>query len=159
MELCAERDSFRGRRVGPFLQRSRELTGRKAELDDPVWPFLCSDCRNLLWTGAGASSGIYAGSSGCQTDAGLGSASPLWGYPVGAFLLVAGAALLINIRPRTAAGWIGVLMTMLAAFFYLPILALTRDPSQMTEAINFDTDTLMFGGTALLVAGALPVES
>lgn len=66
------------------------------------------------------------------------------------------AALLINIRPRTAAGWIGVLMTLLAAFFYLPILALSRDPSQMTEAINFVADTLMFGGTAPLVAGALP---
>ena len=35
-------------------------------------------------------------------------------------------------------------------------LALTRDPSQMTEAINFVADTLMFGGTAPLVAGALP---
>ena len=37
-------------------------------------------------------------------------------------------------------------------------LALTRDPSQMTEAINFVADTLMFGGTAPLVAGALPAE-
>jgi hypothetical protein len=35
-------------------------------------------------------------------------------------------------------------------------LALTHDPSQMTDAINFVADTLMFGGTALLVAGALP---
>ncbi len=82
----------------------------------------------------------------------------LWGYPVGAFLLVAGAALLINIRSRTAAGWIGVLMTLLSAFLYLPILALTRDPSQMTDAINYVADTLMFGGTALLLAGALPAE-
>ena len=83
----------------------------------------------------------------------------LWGYPVGAFLLVTGAALLINIRPRSAARWTGVLMTLLAAFFYLPILALTRDPSQMTEAINFVADTLMFGGIALLVAGASGAES
>jgi hypothetical protein len=28
----------------------------------------------------------------------------------------------------------------------------------MTEAINFVADTLMFGGTALLVAGALPAK-
>jgi uncharacterized membrane protein len=83
----------------------------------------------------------------------------LWGYPVGAFLLIAGAALLINIKPRTSACWIGVLMTLLAALLYLPILALTRDPSQMTDAINYVADTLMFGGMALLVAGALPAVS
>ena len=82
----------------------------------------------------------------------------MWGYPVGAFLLVAGAALLINIKPRVAVCWIGVLMTLLTALLYLPILALTRDPSQMTDAINFVADTLMFGGMALLVAGALPAE-
>jgi hypothetical protein len=28
----------------------------------------------------------------------------------------------------------------------------------MTDAINFVADTLMFGGMALLVAGALPAE-
>jgi uncharacterized membrane protein YphA (DoxX/SURF4 family) len=82
----------------------------------------------------------------------------MWGYPVGAFLLVAGVALLINIKPRIAACWIGVLMTLLTALLYLPILALTRDPSQMTDAINFVADTLLFGGMALLVAGALPAQ-
>jgi uncharacterized membrane protein len=82
----------------------------------------------------------------------------LWGYPVGAFLLVAGTALLINIKPRTAAACIGVLMVLLTIFLYLPILAITRDPSQMTEAINFVADTLMFGGTALLLARALPAK-
>jgi uncharacterized membrane protein len=82
----------------------------------------------------------------------------LWGYPVGAFLLVAGAALLLNKRPRAAAACIGVLMTLLTVCLYLPILAVTRDPSQMTDAINFVFDTLLFGGTALLVARALPAE-
>jgi uncharacterized membrane protein len=79
-----------------------------------------------------------------------------WGYPVGAFLLLAGVALLINLKPRTAAASIGILMTLLSALLYLPILAVTHDPSQMTEAINFVADTLMFGGTALLVAKSLP---
>lgn len=82
----------------------------------------------------------------------------LWGYPVGAFLLVAGVALLINKRPRTAAASIGALMTLLTVGLYLPILALTHDPSQMTEAINFVFDTLLFAGTALLVARTLPAE-
>ena len=82
----------------------------------------------------------------------------VWGYPAGAFLMVAGAALLLHIASRTAAVWIGVLMTLLATFLFLPILALTRDPSQMTDAINYVADTLMFGGTALLVARALPAD-
>jgi uncharacterized membrane protein len=82
----------------------------------------------------------------------------MWGYPVGAFLVLAGVALLINIKARISASCIGLLMTLLTALLYLPILALTRDPSQMTDAINFVADTLMFGGMALLVAGALPAE-
>lgn len=82
----------------------------------------------------------------------------LWGYPVGALLLVAGTALLLNKWPRTAATWIGVVMTLLTVFLYLPILAVTRDPSLMTDAINFVFDTLLFGGMALLVATALPAE-
>ena len=82
----------------------------------------------------------------------------LWGYPVGALLLVAGIALLLNKRPRTAAAWIGAVMTLLTVFLYLPILAVTRDPSQMTEAINFVFDTLLFGGMAVLVARALPAD-
>ncbi len=82
----------------------------------------------------------------------------LWGYPVGAFLLVAGTALLLNKRPRTAAACVGVVMTLLTVFLYLPILAMTRDPSLMTDAINFVFDTLLFGGMALLVSRALPAD-
>lgn len=82
-----------------------------------------------------------------------------WGYPVGAFLIVAGMALLLNQRPRAAAAGIGALMTLLTVFLYLPIWAVTRDPSQMTDAINFVFDTLLFGGTALLVARAMRTET
>jgi uncharacterized membrane protein len=82
----------------------------------------------------------------------------LWGYPVGIFLLVAGIALLLNRRPRTAAASIGALMTLLTLCLFLPILAITRDPALMTDAINFVADTLLFAGTALLVAAALPAE-
>jgi hypothetical protein len=83
----------------------------------------------------------------------------LWGYPVGVILMVAGAALLLNKRPRTAAATIGLVMTLLTLFLYVPILAVTQDPSQMTEAINFVFDTLLFGGTALLVARAMPANN
>jgi uncharacterized membrane protein YphA (DoxX/SURF4 family) len=85
----------------------------------------------------------------------------LWGYPVGAFLLLAGAALLIHQRPRIAAVSIALVMTLITLVIHLPILALalTRDPSQMTEGINYVFDTLLFAGTALLVALACPERS
>ena len=51
-----------------------------------------------------------------------------------------------------------MVMTLLTVFLYLPILALTRDPSLMTDAINFVFDTLLFGGMALLIARALPAD-
>ncbi|MGA8026635.1 MAG: hypothetical protein WB992_05775 [Bryobacteraceae bacterium] len=77
---------------------------------------------------------------------------PLWGYLTGAILLLAGAALLIDKRPRTAAASIGLLMTLLTVFLYVPILALAP-PSGLTEALNYVADTLLFGGAALLLAG------
>jgi hypothetical protein len=83
----------------------------------------------------------------------------LWGYPVGAILLVAGTALLFNKKPRTAAALIGALMTLLTVLLYTPIWAVTRDPPQMTEAINFVFDTMLFGGMALLVARAMPAAT
>jgi len=79
----------------------------------------------------------------------------LWGYPAGVFLLVAGAALIFKFKPRIAAASIGIFMTLLTLFLFVPILALTRDPSQMTEGINFVADTLMFGGAAFLVAAGV----
>ena len=82
----------------------------------------------------------------------------LWGYPVGAFLLVAGTALLLNQRARMAAAGIGVVMTLLTVLLYLPILAVTAQVSQMTEAINFVFDTLLFAGTALVIARTLPAQ-
>jgi uncharacterized membrane protein len=78
-----------------------------------------------------------------------------WGYPVGAILLFAGAALLFNFKPRISAVSIGALMTLLNVLLYLPLLLFTHEPSQLTQAIDFVADTLMFGGAALLVARAL----
>ena len=69
-----------------------------------------------------------------------------WGYPVGAFFLFAGVALLLNKSPRLAAIGIAVLMMAIALFLHLPILALARDPSQMTEAVNFVADSILFAG-------------
>ena len=80
----------------------------------------------------------------------------LWGYLVGILLNLGGAALLANVKPRLAAAWVGLLMVVITAALYVPIYVL--DPPQLKlEGMNYVFDTLMFGGTMLLLAGALPL--
>lgn len=84
--------------------------------------------------------------------------SGVWGYPAGAILLAAGIGLALNKKSRLAAASIGALMAFLTVFPYLIILVLARDGStpQITEAINYVADTLLYGGAALALAAALP---
>ena len=84
---------------------------------------------------------------------------PFWDYLTGAILLVAGAALLINKKARTAAASIGLLMAILTLLLYVPILVMASQPAQINEGINYAADTLLFAGAALLVAGALPNDT
>jgi uncharacterized membrane protein len=84
---------------------------------------------------------------------------PLWGYLTGAILLVAGAAMLINKKARTAAASIGLLMAILTLLLYVPLLAMASQAPQILEGINYVADTLLFAGAALLVAGALPEDA
>ena len=81
----------------------------------------------------------------------------IWGYVAGAILLAAGIGLALDKKSRTAAASIGALMTALTLFLYLPILILAHGGStpQITEAINYVADTLLFAGTALVLASAL----
>jgi uncharacterized membrane protein len=80
----------------------------------------------------------------------------IWGYVAGAILLIAGVGLLVvNKRPRLDAALIGLLMTALTVFLYLPMLAQGGDVPQLTESLNYVFDTLLFGGMALLLASAL----
>jgi uncharacterized membrane protein len=78
-----------------------------------------------------------------------------WGYLTGAALLVAGVCMLVNKQTRIAATWLGLLITLLVLFLYLPILAVAAQPELM-EGINYVADTLLFGGTILLLAAATP---
>lgn len=82
----------------------------------------------------------------------------VWGYLAGAILLIAGPLLLANKKSRIAAASVGMIMTALTAFLYLPILIQVHAGStpQITEAINYVADTLLFAGTALVLASALP---
>ncbi len=84
----------------------------------------------------------------------------LWGYLAGAILLVAGIGLALNKKSRTAAASIGALMTVLTFSLYLVILILAHGAStpEITEAINYVADTLLFAGAALVLASALPPD-
>ena len=82
----------------------------------------------------------------------------VWGVLAGAILLAAGIGLALNKKSRVAAASIGALMTALTLFLYLVILILARGGStpEITEAINYVADTLLFAGAALALASALP---
>ncbi len=82
----------------------------------------------------------------------------IWGYLTGAILLAAGVALALNKKSRTAAISLGALMTVLTLFLYLPIWILARGGTtpEIMEAINYVFDTLLYAGTALVLASALP---
>lgn len=81
-----------------------------------------------------------------------------WGYFTGAVLLIAGVAALLKRQVRAAAAWLGIVTTLLVLFIYLPILAVAAQPPAMTEGINYCADTLLFAGTVLLLAAAMPEE-
>ncbi len=101
--------------------------------------------------------------SECVSGVPLEKVTPAW-FPLrffitdlaGAIELVAGIALVINRRPRFAAALVGLLNTALVLFFYVPILATDRGTEQLVEGINYVFDTLLFAGTALLIAAAMP---
>jgi uncharacterized membrane protein YphA (DoxX/SURF4 family) len=80
-----------------------------------------------------------------------------WAYLTGAVLLVAGTAILLNKRSRIAAAYVGLLMTLLTLLLYTPILAMASMP-QITEGVNYVADTLLFAGTVLLLAMAMPAN-
>jgi uncharacterized membrane protein len=82
-------------------------------------------------------------------------ARPLWGYLTGAVLLVAGMALLATQRSRFAVTCAGLVLTLLTLFLYAPILAMASQPAQITEALNYVGDTLLFAGAVLCEAHAV----
>jgi uncharacterized membrane protein len=76
-----------------------------------------------------------------------------WAYLAGAVLLAAGACILVNIKPRLAATYLGIMILLLVLFIYLPILV--ANASNIAEGLNYFVDTLAFSGTALVMADAI----
>ena len=82
-----------------------------------------------------------------------------WGYLAGAILLAAGICLALNMKSRMAAASIGALATFLTIFPYLIILILAYrggSVEAINQGINYVGDTLLFAGSALALASALP---
>ncbi|MGC9998209.1 MAG: hypothetical protein ABSE79_23075 [Terriglobia bacterium] len=80
----------------------------------------------------------------------------LWGYVVGAMLLVSGVSILINKHARAAATWLGLAVTLVVVFYYLPMIVPAKLPSQLNTAVDYIADTLLFAGSIFLLAGAIP---
>ena len=77
-------------------------------------------------------------------------------YFVGAVLVLAGACLLVNKKTRLAATILGLTVLLTMFWVYLPILIAA--PKEL-EALNYFFDTLLFCGTVLLLANAMPREA
>jgi hypothetical protein len=45
--------------------------------------------------------------------------------------------MLVKKYPRTAATWLGLVITLLVLFIYLPILAVAVQPSEINEGLNY----------------------
>ncbi len=79
----------------------------------------------------------------------------LWGYAIGAFLLVCGALILANRWAKKAGAWLGIAIAVAVIVVYLPLLGPAHGTDPMVEALDYIFDTLLFAGTALILAEAV----
>ena len=78
-----------------------------------------------------------------------------WTYLTAAVYAVTGVLLLIGKKTRAAATWTGAIILAGILIVYVPIAIVEHSD---LEGLNYFFDTLMFGGTVLLLANALPRE-
>jgi uncharacterized membrane protein len=82
-------------------------------------------------------------------------AARLWGYAIGVFLLVCGGLLLANRWEKKAGAWLGIAIAIAVVVVYLPLLGPAHGTDQVVEALDYIFDTLLFAGTALILAEAI----
>jgi uncharacterized membrane protein YphA (DoxX/SURF4 family) len=83
----------------------------------------------------------------------------LIGGLTGVTLFVAGVAILVGTKTRMAATYLGTWLVLLVLLIYGPILiAALADPNAgvKIEGINYFFDTMLFAGTVLALANAMP---
>ena len=80
-----------------------------------------------------------------------------WTYLAAVVYAVAGVLLLAGRKTRAAAGWLGLTVLVIELAVYVPIGVVDR--ASLNNGLNYVGDTLMFCGTILLLAGAMPREA
>jgi len=81
----------------------------------------------------------------------------IWTYLAAVVYAVAGALLLVGKKSRAAATWLGLTVLFVELVVYVPIGVVER--ASLDKGLNYLADTLMFCGTVLLLAGAMPRET
>ena len=81
----------------------------------------------------------------------------VWTYLAAAVYAVAGILLLVGKKTRAAATWLGLTVLFVVLVVYVPIGVVER--ASLDKGLNYLADTLMFCGTVLLLAGAMPREA
>jgi len=80
----------------------------------------------------------------------------IWSYIAAVVYAVGGILLLVNKRTRAAATWVGLAVLLVELAIYVPIGVVER--ASLDKGLNYVADTLMFCGTVLLLAAAMPRE-
>ena len=80
----------------------------------------------------------------------------IWTYLAAVVYAVAGTLLLIGKKTRAAATWLGLTVLFVELAVYVPIAVVER--ASLGKGLNYLADTLMFCGTILLLAGAMPQD-
>ena len=78
----------------------------------------------------------------------------IWTYLAAVVYLGAGALLLVGKRTRAAAAWVGLSVLVVELAVYVPIAVAER--ASLDNGLNYLGDTLMFCGTVLMLASAMP---
>jgi uncharacterized membrane protein len=81
----------------------------------------------------------------------------IWTYLAAVVYAVTGILLLLGKKTRAAATWLGLTVLFLELVVYVPIGIVER--ASLDNGFNYLGDTLMFCGTVLLLAGAMPRET
>ena len=80
----------------------------------------------------------------------------IWTYVAAVGYAIGGVLLLIGKKTRAAATWVGLTVLFVELVVYVPIAIVER--ASLDKGLNYFADTLMFCGTVLLLAGAMPRE-
>ena len=76
-----------------------------------------------------------------------------WTYFAGVVLLACGPFILVNVKARMAATYLGIVVLLTVLFVYLPILF--SNSKDIVNGLNYVFDTLVFSGAALVLADAI----